>query len=319
MQCCFCFVKIDKDASYELLCTQADLTLCQLSCFKFHLITFKFGRMDSKVVVVLGASSGIGEAIALEYAKQKHIIVLAARRADKLKAVAESCIAFGASDSIAIVTDVTVKEDCSNLIEKTVEKYMAIDIVVYCVGQAMHSLVEDISSIKDMYDKLFDVNFYGAVYTSYYASPYLRVSAGQLIVVSSVAGVVSPPFVSLYSAAKHAVNGFFEALQNEEPGYDVCVVCPGYVATEFDDKKIVWDGTVQPVDLNVDRTKYMTPEKAACLIIEAAKKKKKMYYLTSLSSVGVTMQAVFPGFVHKKVRQEMATITSSSTQKTNNK
>ena len=262
-----------------------------------------------KVVVIVGASSGIGEALAFEYAKKKCILVLAARREEKLKELGHAVTAFGAEGVAVIPTDVTSKEACKKMIEQAVEKFGTIDLVIYSAGQAMHSLVEDIVSMKLVYDKVFNVNFYGAVWTSYYASPHLKSSQGQFIVISSVAGTVSPPFISLYSAAKHAIHGFFEALQNEEPGYDICIMCPGYVETEQDGKKIVADGTVQSVDLNVDKSKYMSAERAAQLISEAAKKKKKVYYLTSLSSVGVTMQSVFPGFVNKKVRNEMATIT----------
>ena len=144
--------------------------------------------------------------------------------------------------------------------------------------------------------------------TAYYAQTYLKESKGQVVAVSSVAGEISPPFLTFYAAAKHAIHGchwftsspqsfcsllcgfnacrifllytftclnchlslgewtrflnctctgFFEALRNEEPGYAVTIVCPGYVATEIDDKKIVGDGTSQSVELNVDKSKYM--------------------------------------------------------------
>lgn len=90
------------------------------------------------------------------------------------------------------------------------------------------------------------------------------------------------------------------------------MACPGYVATEFDDKKVVGDGSVKAVDLNTDKNKYMTADKCAALIVEAARKKKnKVHYLTPLSNVGVTIKSVFPGFVDEQVRKEMANITKT--------
>jgi len=135
------------------------------------------------------------------------------------------------------------------------------------------------------------------------------------VAVSSIAGEISPPFLTFYTAAKHAMHGFFESLQNEETGVTVTIVCPGYVATEIDDKKMLGDGSVESVELNVDKSKYMPADKAAKMIIQAAEKKKKKFHLTSSGSLGSTMHGLFPGVVNSAVRKEMKNITETDKKK----
>jgi short-subunit dehydrogenase len=135
---------------------------------------------------------------------------------------------------------------------------------------------------------------------------------GQIVAISSVAGEISPPYVSLYSAAKHAMMGFFESLQNEESGVDITIVLPGYVDTGLDDKKVVGDGSVQAVELNINASKYMSVQKAADMILDAAAKKKTKYHLTTSGSLGNAMLALMPGLLNSAVRSEMKSITKSS-------
>jgi short-subunit dehydrogenase len=165
------------------------------------------------------------------------------------------------------------------------------------------------SPLPPVMDRMMNTNFFGAIYCTHYAFPYLQASKGMLGVVSSVAGGISPPYLTFYAAAKHAVHGFFEALRNEEPGFAVCILCPGYVATEIDDNKMVGDGSVRAVDLNVDKAKYMSVEKAAKLMVDALQKRKKLFHLTTAGSMGVTLRSLFPGTVDSAVRKEMKTIT----------
>jgi short-subunit dehydrogenase len=268
-----------------------------------------------KSVVVVGASSGIGAAVAKEWAKQGVRLCLAARRKELLDWVSSECYKLGAEEVLVVQTDVTVKSDCQDLVNEVISEFGSINLFIYSAGQAMHSLFEEITDLKAVSDAMFEVNFYGAVYCTHYALPHLQRENGHFVVISSLAGIVSPPFVSLYTAAKHAVHGFYEALINEEPGIDVTIICAGYVSTELDDKKVGPDGYVQPVELNTDKSKYMTAEKAAKMIVKATKQKKKVKYLSSLSSMAVTMQAIVPGFINSKVKQEMNKITDVDSKK----
>jgi len=267
---------------------------------------------------LVGASSGIGAEIARQYAKSSKYpvqLVLAARRKEMLEAVAEKCREQGAAEVLCVPTDATVEDSVKNLMDETVKAFGGIDVVYYIVGQAMHVLFEDITAIEKVARQMMNVNFHGAVFTAYHALPHLKKSSGQMVAVSSIAGEISPPFLTFYAAAKHAMHGFFESLQNEDTGVTITIVCPGYVATEIDDKKMLGDGSVQPVELNVDKSKYMAADKAAQMIIKAADKKKKKFQLTSAGSVASTMHGLFPGLVNSAVRKEMKAITENEKKK----
>jgi len=269
-------------------------------------------EFKGKRVVIVGASSGIGAELARQYSAKKNKVALAARRMDRLEQVASECKERGAADTLCVRTDALNLEDCKNLMDSVANKWGGIDIVIYNAGQAMHVKFADITNLPAVRDKIMGVNFDGAVNTAYYAQTYLKESKGQVVAVSSVAGEISPPFLTFYAAAKHAIHGFFEALRNEEPGYAVTIVCPGYVATEIDDKKIVGDGTSQSVELNVDKSKYMSVQKAAQLIIGAVAAKKKKYHLTYQGSLGTTFHALMPESIDAAVRKEMKKITQKS-------
>jgi len=210
---------------------------------------------------------------------------------------------------LCIPTDATKEVDCKNLMARAAEQFGGIDIMIYCVGQAMHALFHQITDLNKVMHHMMDTNFTGCVYCTYHSYNYLKESKGQAVVVSSIAGDISPPYLTFYAAAKHAVQGFYESLQNEENGVHYTIVCPGYVLTEIDDKKVVGDGTVQSVELNVDKSKYMPADKAAKLIIEAQEKRKKKYQLTTSGSMGTTLYALFPDMINSVVRDEIKKIT----------
>jgi len=264
-----------------------------------------------KTVVIVGASSGIGEALAYRYARDKPKLVLAARRKERLESIAGICVQLGAEDVLVVPTDVTIIQDCAALVKAAIDEYGGIDVFVYSVGQAMHALVEEITDLKAVQDAMFDTNFYGAVWCTHYAFPHLKDTLGRLVIVNSLAGIVSPPYVSLYSAAKHAVQGFYQALMNEEPEFSVTLVNAGYVKTELDDKKVMGDGSVKALDLNIDASKYMPASKAANKIVKAAKKKEKIKYLSPTSSMAVTLKAVLPGYINTKVKGQLLTAAAN--------
>lgn len=262
-----------------------------------------------KTVLIVGGSSGIGEALAYKYAEKKWRVIVAARRESKLVAVVKNCESRGAPSAAYFVCDVTVRQQCINLINQaTNNNALHLDLLIYCAGQAMHSLFADVRNVEDVMPRIMNVNFYGAVWITHAAYPVLQRSKGHLVVVSSVAGDISPPYVSFYTAAKHAVNGFFESLQNEEQGVTITIVCPGYVATEFDNKKILADGSVGNPELNTDVTKYSSAKSVAEQIYDAAKKRKTKAVLETVASLGVTIYGLFPGTINSAVKKEMKAI-----------
>ena len=186
----------------------------------------------NKVVIITGASSGIGEATAREFAKSGSKVVLAARSAARLsKIVGEIREANG--DAIYVTTDVSIEDDCKNLINKTIEKYGTIHILVNNAGLSMRASFADVD--LTVLHRLMDVNFWGTVYCTKYALPYLLEQKGSLVGVSSVAGFHGLPGRTGYSASKFAIHGFLETIriENLKKGLHVMIIAPGFTTTEI--------------------------------------------------------------------------------------
>jgi NAD(P)-dependent dehydrogenase (short-subunit alcohol dehydrogenase family) len=196
-----------------------------------------------KVVIITGASSGIGEATAREFAKHGSIVVLAARSEAKLKIITEELEKEGGK-AFYIRTDVSCETDCRNLIEKTVERFGTVDILVNNAGISMRASFIDVD-LKVLHS-LMDVNFWGTVYCTKYALPYLLKNKGSLIGVSSVAGFHGLPGRTGYSASKFAIHGFLETIriENLKKGLHVMIIAPGLkgIRKKKRNKILTWEG-----------------------------------------------------------------------------
>ena len=177
-----------------------------------------------KVAIVTGASSGIGLATATLLAGYKAKVVLAARSEDKLDAISKELSAL--SDVIYVKTDVSVEEDCRNLIEQTIIRFGRIDILVNNAGISMRALFKDLD--LNVIRRLMDVNFWGTVYCTKFALPYLLESKGSVVGVISTAGYKGLPGRTGYSASKFAINGFLDTLRSEHlyDGLHVMIYAP---------------------------------------------------------------------------------------------
>jgi len=200
-------------------------------------------KFESKTVVIVGASSGIGEELAYQISRYQPKLVLVARRAEKLHVISKKCSTLGASSVLVITADVSEKEQCRALVEKTVSEYSTIDVLFLNAGVAQSSLLFSMKD-PDILEKVFQVDFYGAMYPAFYALPHLRKSRGHIVVTSSVYGKLPGKGVSAYCSAKHALHGFFNSLRIEEARNQIRVtmVCPGYVSTPLHDRSLGKDG-----------------------------------------------------------------------------
>jgi hypothetical protein len=189
-----------------------------------------------KVVIVTGASSGIGEATARRFGREGSKVVLAARRVDKLEAVANEISGMGTGAEVLVVqADLSKLEDIQALIQKTLDKFGRIDVLVNNAGFGRLDWLEKLDPVKDIQGQ-FDVNVMGVIQTTRQALPVMiKQRSGAIIQMCSMAGLVATPTYSIYAACKHAVHGFSEALRREvKPwGIDVSMVYPGGVVTEF--------------------------------------------------------------------------------------
>ncbi len=179
--------------------------------------------MKGKSVIITGASSGIGEAMAKVYAEMGAKVVLGARHEDKLRELVEQIRAKG-GEATYCVTDVTKAEDCKRLVETAVAAFGGVDILICNAGISMRAIFDDVD--LSVLHRLMDVNFWGTVYCTKYALPYLQASHGSLVGISSVAGLHGLPGRTGYSASKFAMTGFLETvrIENLKKGLHVMVV-----------------------------------------------------------------------------------------------
>jgi short-subunit dehydrogenase len=260
--------------------------------------------MKEKVVIVTGASSGIGLACAQEFAKQGAIVVLAARSVDALTTVKADLEAKG-STTLVVETDVSKEADCNNLINQTIKTFGRIDILVNNAGLSMRALFNDAD--LDVLRRLMDVNFWGTVYCTKYALPYILKSCGTVVGVSSIAGFKGLPGRTGYSASKFAMNGFLESLrvENLNKGINVLTVCPGFTASNIRNVALGKDGSAQGESPR-DEQKMMQPDEVARHMISAIVKRKKLIVLTGQGKLVVLLNKLFPAWVDKLTFKEMA-------------
>lgn len=190
-------------------------------------------NIEGKVVVITGASSGLGEATARHLSAQGASVVLGARRVDRIRSLAEALTGRGGK-ALAVNTDVTDREQVKRLVDTAVQTYGRIDVMLNNAGLMQQSPLERLK--VDEWDNMIDINIKGVLYGVAAALPHMqRQKAGHIINVSSVAGHKVTPAGTVYSATKHAVRALSEGLRQEVKPYNIrtTVISPGAVATEL--------------------------------------------------------------------------------------
>src|SRR6266496_3340153 len=192
-------------------------------------------NIEGKIVVITGASSGLGEAAAKHLSEQGAIVVLGARRVDRIRSLANELIKKGGK-ALALATDVTKYEQVKALVDAAVKTYGRIDVIINNAGLMPHSPLERLKI--DEWNQMIDVNIKGVLYGIAAALPYMQQQkSGHIINVSSVAGHKVRPGGVVYSATKHAVRVISEGLRQEVKPYNIrtTVLSPGALATELAD------------------------------------------------------------------------------------
>src|SRR5258706_846767 len=193
------------------------------------------GNIKGKVVVITGASSGLGEATARQLSADGASVVLGARRVDRLNALAGELTARGGK-AFAMATDVTRRDEVKHLVDAAVQKFGCIDVMINNAGVMRQSLLERLKI--DEWDRMIDVNIKGVLYGIAAALPHMKLQkSGHVINVSSVAGHKVRPGGTVYSATKHAVRVISEGLRQEVKPYNIrtTIISPGAVDTELPD------------------------------------------------------------------------------------
>lgn len=258
-----------------------------------------------QVVVLTGASSGIGEAMALELADQGARLVLAARRRQRLEAVGDACRARGA-EAHEVVTDVADEAACRRLIDTAVARCGRLDTLIANAGITMWSRFEALESLEP-FRRLMAVNYMGSVACTYHALPHLRQTRGRIVAVSSLTGKTGVPTRTGYAASKHAMVGFFDSLRIEllGSGVSITVACPDFVATETRERAMGADG--EPLgESPVREGEVMTAEVCARKILAGAVARKRELIMSGRGKLGMWLKLIAPGLIDRIAARAIA-------------
>jgi short-subunit dehydrogenase len=251
-------------------------------------------EIKNKVVIVTGASSGIGEAAAREFGRQGAKVVLAARRVDKLQSLAQEINSMG-TETLVAQADLSKLEDIQNLVSQTLEKFGRIDILVNNAGFGRLDWLEKLDPMKDIQAQM-DVNVMGVIQTTRQVLPVMmKQRSGSIINMCSMAGLVATPTYTIYAATKHAVHGFSEALRREvKPwGIDVSLIYPGGVVTEFNQHA----GINRKTKTSTPKFLLLTAEQVAEAVVKLVRRPRRMLVIPWQWNVTVFMNKFIPGFV----------------------
>lgn len=252
--------------------------------------------IKGKVVIVTGASSGIGEATARQFGREGAKVVLAARRVDRLEALAKEMNSMGTgAETLVVQADLSKLEEIQSLINKSLDKYGRIDVLVNNAGFGRLDWLEKLDPVKDIQSQ-FDVNVLGVIQTTRQALPVMmKQRSGHIINMCSMAGLVATPTYTIYAACKHAVHGFSEALRREvKPwGIDVSMIYPGGVTTEFGQHA----GIKRKTKATTPKSLLLTADDVGRAVVQLVRSPRAMWILPWAWTFTVWMNRNLNGFV----------------------
>jgi short-subunit dehydrogenase len=253
-------------------------------------------EIKGKVVIVTGASSGIGEATARQFGREGAKVVLAARRVDRLESLAKEINTTGnGAETLVVQADLSRLEDIQSLISQTLSKFGRIDVLVNNAGFGRLDWLENLDPKKDIQSQ-FDVNVLGVVQTTRQALPVMiKQRAGHIINMCSMAGLVATPTYTIYAACKHAVHGFSEALRREvKPwGIDVSMIYPGGVKTEFGEHA----GIKRKTQATTPKFLLLSADDVGNAVVQLVRRPRPMWIIPWLWSLTALINKLFPSFV----------------------
>lgn len=253
-----------------------------------------------KVFVITGASDGIGAEMARQLARPGHALVLAARNEAALQALASECAQAGAQATV-VRTDVSEQAQCRALIDAAVQAHGRLDVLVNNAGLSAQALLADVRA-EDLgwYETLMRVNHWGSVWCTHAALPHLTAARGQIVAVSSLAGLVGVPGRTAYCATKFAMTGFFEALRAElrNAGVGVTIAYPGVVATRI--RYRGFNARGEPAGASgLKEDDAMSVQECARLIINGMDQRDREVVMTARGRMGRWLKLIAPGLVER--------------------
>jgi len=264
-----------------------------------------------KAVLITGASSGLGAALARAFADAGARLILSARSGAALEEVARSCRGSG-SDTLVVTCDVTVPQDCATAVESAIARFGGIDFVIACAGVGMWARFDTITD-PAILKQVMDVNYGGLVNIVYHALPHLKSSRGLVVAISSVQGAVGVPYHTGYAASKHAVQGFCDSLRMEllGSGVDVLTVLAHWIrGTRLREQALGADGAPRGKSAHSHGSGAVEPDDMARAVVDAIRKRKRALFMPGKLRYLSWLSAIIPRLADRiiinRVEQEAA-------------
>ncbi len=258
---------------------------------------------NNKVVWITGASSGIGEALVHSFANEGAIVVLSARRADELHRV-QTAAKLDDTNSLIISFDLENTSNASEYIDLIIQKFGRIDVLINNGGMSQRALSSE--TPIDLERKIMEINYFSATNLTKAVLPFmLKQKSGQVVVISSIAGKFGFYLRSSYSAAKHALHGYFESfrLETEKQGIKTLIVCPGKIKTNISNSAVLADGKTHN-QMDPSHQNAMSAEQCAAIILSAIKNGKEEILIGGKELKAVGLKRYFPKIFGKIIRKQ---------------
>ncbi|SNR97372.1 Short-chain dehydrogenase [Belliella buryatensis] len=261
-------------------------------------------KFKNKVVIITGATSGIGEACAMAFGQEGAQVVITGRSQVKLDNTLSKLQGAGIACH-GVLADAASEADNQRMAEETLKKYGKIDVLINNAGISMRALFQDLD--LKVFKQVMDVNLWGTVYATKYCLDQITANQGSIVAISSINGYRGTPARTAYTASKFAMNGFMESLRTEllKKNVHVLLACPGFTASNIRNNALQADGKPQGASPR-DEGKMMTAEEVALEIVKATYKRKREIVLTGQGKLAVFLNKWIPGIMDKVVYNEMA-------------
>lgn len=256
-----------------------------------------------RLIWITGATSGIGRALALAWARSGAGLILSARRQSVLEEVAQECRDAGAGTTHTFTLDMSNSQALEEKTPSILAEAGLPDILVNNAGISQRSYTADTG--MEVYRRIMEVDFFGVIHLSRLLLPhFLERGSGQFVVMSSVAGKFGTPMRSGYCAAKHALHGFFDALRAEyhAKGLRVTILCPAFIQTDVSKNALTADGSPQNKTDEAIAT-GMAPDKFASKALQAIHQEKEEAILGGREKLGVWLHRFFPASFRAYLRK----------------
>ena len=256
------------------------------------------GALAGQVVLLTGASEGIGRALALELARQRLSLVLAARNGERLEEVRRECEARG-SAALSVPTDLLDPRQRQSLMDAALARFGRLDVLINNAGATMWSRLDALADLAVL-ERLIDINYLSPAHLTALALPWLERTQGRLVGIASLAGFTGVPERSGYAASKHAMVGFFESLRIElqGSGITVTIVAPDFVRSEIHKRAIGPDG--RPLGASpMQQERIMSAEQCARLIVPGIEQRRRLLIMSGRGRLGRWLKLLAPRLVDR--------------------